>query len=123
VLWIPFGGIAYLAYGKGRERRRQSPILSVVRNSLSGMSDAVGTTAPPEFAVSETPTYLGRAVAALATDPDVSRFAGQTLASWTLMHEYGFTDVDGTRPDFGRWITEVRHADIDPASTDPGRFR
>ena len=69
--------------------------------------EAVGTTAPPDFAVSETPTYLGRAVAALATDPDLSRFAGRTVASWTLMHEYGFTDTDGTQPDFGRWLAEV----------------
>lgn len=85
--------------------------------------DAVGRTAPPDFAVSETPTYLGRAVAALVTDPDVSRFAGRTLASWTLMHEYGFTDIDGTQPDFGRWLAEVRQAGLDPATTDPGGFR
>jgi NAD(P)-dependent dehydrogenase (short-subunit alcohol dehydrogenase family) len=67
--------------------------------------DAVSTSAPADFAVSETPTYLARGVAALAVDPKVSRFAGQTLASWTLMHEYGFTDVDGTRPDFGHWLS------------------
>ena len=85
--------------------------------------DAVGRTAPPDFAVSETPTYLGRAVAALATDPDVSRFAGRTLASWTLIHEYGFTDIDGTQPDFGRWLAEVRQVGLDPATTDPGGFR
>lgn len=85
--------------------------------------DAVGKTAPPDFAISETPTFLGRAVAALATDPDVSRFAGQVLASWTLMHEYGFTDVDGTRPDWGRWYAEVRKGDLDPATADPAPFR
>lgn len=85
--------------------------------------EAVGTTAPPDFAVSETPAYLGRAVAALATDPDVSRFAGRTVASWTLMHEYGFTDTDGTQPDFGRWLAEVRHAGLNPAATDPARYR
>ncbi|HEY7484429.1 MAG TPA: SDR family oxidoreductase [Streptosporangiaceae bacterium] len=85
--------------------------------------DAVGKTAPTDFAVSETPTYLGRAVAALATDPGVSRFAGRTLASWTLMREYGFTDVDGTRPDFGRWLSDVREAGLDPATADPAPFR
>jgi NAD(P)-dependent dehydrogenase (short-subunit alcohol dehydrogenase family) len=85
--------------------------------------DAVSTTAPPDFAVSETPVYLGRGVAALAADPDVSRFAGQTLASWTLMREYGFTDYDGSQPDFGRWFTEVHAAGMDPATADPGRFR
>jgi NAD(P)-dependent dehydrogenase (short-subunit alcohol dehydrogenase family) len=67
--------------------------------------DAVSTSAPADFAVSETPTYLARGVAALAVDLKVSRFAGQTVASWTLMHEYGFTDVDGTRPDFGHWLS------------------
>jgi NAD(P)-dependent dehydrogenase (short-subunit alcohol dehydrogenase family) len=85
--------------------------------------DAVGTTAPVSFAVSETPAYLGRAVVALATDPDVARFAGRTLASWTLMHEYGITDVDGTRPDFGRWLTEVHYTDRDPATVDPAAYR
>lgn len=85
--------------------------------------DAVGTTAPPEFAISETPGYLGRGVAALAADPGVSRFAGKTLASWTLMREYGFTDSDGSRPDFGRWLADVREAGIDPATADPSRFR
>jgi NAD(P)-dependent dehydrogenase (short-subunit alcohol dehydrogenase family) len=66
--------------------------------------DAVSKTAPAEFAFSETPAYLARGVAALAVDPKVSRFAGQTLASWTLMREYGFTDLDGTRPDFGKLL-------------------
>src|SRR4051812_14326223 len=55
----------------------------------------------PHFAASETPAYVGRAVAALASDPDVARFAGQALSSWGLAREYGFTDADGTRPDWG----------------------
>jgi NAD(P)-dependent dehydrogenase (short-subunit alcohol dehydrogenase family) len=55
----------------------------------------------PHFAASETPAYIGRAVAALAADPAVSRFAGQALSTWGLSREYGFTDVDGTRPDWG----------------------
>jgi NAD(P)-dependent dehydrogenase (short-subunit alcohol dehydrogenase family) len=85
--------------------------------------DAVGDAAPIDFAISETPSYLGRGVAALAADPAVDRFAGKTLASWTLMRTYGFTDLDGTRPDFGRWLTEVRKAGLDPATTDPAPFR
>jgi len=85
--------------------------------------EAPGKTAPPDFVMSETPTLLARGVAALATDPDVVRFAGQTLASWTLMRTYGFTDADGTRPDWGRWLTEVREAGLDPATTDPSPFR
>jgi NAD(P)-dependent dehydrogenase (short-subunit alcohol dehydrogenase family) len=55
----------------------------------------------PHFAYSETPAFVGRAVAALAADPEVARFAGQTLSSWGLAREYGFSDVDGTRPDWG----------------------
>ena len=53
------------------------------------------------FAFSETPTFIGRAVVALATDPDVMARTGQALATWTLAQEYGFVDADGTRPDWG----------------------
>ncbi|MCU1684594.1 MAG: short-chain dehydrogenase/reductase [Amycolatopsis sp.] len=85
--------------------------------------DAVAADGGPDFAVSESPSYLGRGVAALASDPKVARFAGKALASWTLMHEYGFTDVDGTRPDFGRWFAEVHLAGLDPATTSPTPYR
>lgn len=83
----------------------------------------MGTSAPSDFAISETPAYLARGVTALAADLNVSRFAWQTLASWTLMHEYGFTDNDGSQPDFGRWLAEVHSAGNDSATADPGRFR
>jgi hypothetical protein len=53
------------------------------------------------FLVSETPLFVGRAVAALAADSDVMRHTGQLLSSWELSREYGFTDVDGRRPDWG----------------------
>jgi NAD(P)-dependent dehydrogenase (short-subunit alcohol dehydrogenase family) len=53
------------------------------------------------FAFSETPTFIGRAVVALATDPDIMTRTGQSLATWTLAREYGFVDADGTRPDWG----------------------
>jgi NAD(P)-dependent dehydrogenase (short-subunit alcohol dehydrogenase family) len=76
-----------------------------------------------DFALSETPTYLARGVVALATDPNVERFAGQTLASWTLMHTYGFTDLDGTQPDWGRWFAEVHQAGRDPRTVDPAPYR
>lgn len=58
------------------------------------------------FAASETPAYIGRAVAALASDPDVARRSGQALSTWGLAKEYGFTDVDGSRPDWGAWFEE-----------------
>ena len=55
----------------------------------------------PHFAFSETPRFLGRAVAALAADREIMAKSGGRFASWDLAHEYGFDDVDGTRPDWG----------------------
>lgn len=56
-------------------------------------------TAPPNFALSESPRYVGRAVAALAADPERARWNQQSGTSGQLAKEYGFTDVDGTQPD------------------------
>ncbi|WP_067133773.1 SDR family oxidoreductase [Microtetraspora malaysiensis] len=64
----------------------------------------------PHFGISETPRYVGRAVAALASDPDVARWNGQSLSSGGLAQVYGFTDLDGSRPDAWRYITEVQDA-------------
>ncbi|MEU3841365.1 SDR family oxidoreductase [Streptomyces sp. NPDC028635] len=64
----------------------------------------------PHFAISETPRYVGRAVAALAADPDVARFNGRSLSSGGLARVYGFTDLDGSRPDAWRYLTEVQDA-------------
>jgi len=61
----------------------------------------------PHFCISETPRFVGRAVAALAADPDVARWNGQSLSSGALAQVYGFTDLDGTRPDCWRYMTEV----------------
>jgi NAD(P)-dependent dehydrogenase (short-subunit alcohol dehydrogenase family) len=61
----------------------------------------------PHFAISESPTYVGRALVALAADADVTRWNGQSLSSGGLAQEYGFTDVDGSAPDAWRYITEV----------------
>ena len=58
------------------------------------------------FAASETPRYVGRAVAALASDPDVARWSGEGLSSWQLAAEYDFDDVDGARPDWGTHYAE-----------------
>ncbi len=70
------------------------------------------TAAQPHFCISESPRFVGRAVAALAADPDVGRWSGQSLSSGQLAQVYGFTDVDGTRPDAWRYVVEVQ---------DPGR--
>ena len=62
----------------------------------------------PHFAISETPRYVGRAVAALAADPEVARWNGQSLSSGGLAPVYGFTDLDGSRPDAWRYLVEVQ---------------
>lgn len=64
----------------------------------------------PHFAISETPRFVGRAVAALASDPDKERWNGQSLSSGGLALAYGFTDLDGSRPDAWRYIPEVMDA-------------
>jgi NAD(P)-dependent dehydrogenase (short-subunit alcohol dehydrogenase family) len=61
--------------------------------------DRAGATAPPPFASSESPRYVGRAVAALAADPDRARWNQQSVTSGQLARVYGFTDSDGTQPD------------------------
>ncbi|PKT74668.1 short-chain dehydrogenase [Streptomyces populi] len=62
----------------------------------------------PHFAISETPYYVGRAVAALAADPERARWNGQSLSSGQLAQVYGFTDRDGSRPDAWRYMVEVQ---------------
>lgn len=64
----------------------------------------------PHFIISETPRYVGRAVAALAADPQVSRWNGRSLSSGLLAQVYGFYDLDGSRPDCWRYIVEVQDA-------------
>lgn len=64
----------------------------------------------PHFAISETPAFTGRAVVALAADPDRARWSGQSLSSGQLAQVYGFTDVDGSRPDAWRYLVEVEEA-------------
>jgi NAD(P)-dependent dehydrogenase (short-subunit alcohol dehydrogenase family) len=58
----------------------------------------------PPFIASETPLFVGRAVAALAADPNVAAKNGRVYASWDLGDEYGFVDADGSRPHFMRWL-------------------
>jgi NAD(P)-dependent dehydrogenase (short-subunit alcohol dehydrogenase family) len=66
-----------------------------------------GAKKDPNFLASETPFFVGRAVAALATDPNVMEKSGGLFSSWTLADEYGFTDVDGNRPHLGHHFEEV----------------
>ena len=62
--------------------------------------DAVKKT--PDYAASETPLYAGRAVAALAADPDIMKKSGRVFSTWGLSDEYAFTDADGSRPHWGK---------------------
>jgi NAD(P)-dependent dehydrogenase (short-subunit alcohol dehydrogenase family) len=81
--------------------------------------DAPGRSAPPGFAVSESPRYVGRAVVALASDPDRVRWNQRSVSSGQLAAGYGFTDVDGSRPDVWRYM-EVTGAG---GEADPDDFR
>ena len=64
----------------------------------------------PHFIISETPRFVGRAVAALAADPDRARWNGKSPSSGDLAKVYGFTDLDGSRPDAWRYLREVQEA-------------
>jgi NAD(P)-dependent dehydrogenase (short-subunit alcohol dehydrogenase family) len=77
----------------------------------SNWRDATKVT--PHFAISESPAYVGRAVAALAQDAEVSRWNGKSLSSGQLAKVYGFTDLDGSQPDAWRYMVEVQ---------DPGKL-
>jgi NAD(P)-dependent dehydrogenase (short-subunit alcohol dehydrogenase family) len=66
------------------------------------------TKVQPHFAISETPHFVGRAVAAIAADPDRARWNGQSLSSGAIAKTYGFDDIDGSRPDCWRYMVEVQ---------------
>jgi NAD(P)-dependent dehydrogenase (short-subunit alcohol dehydrogenase family) len=75
----------------------------------------------PHFAaISESPRYVGRAIAALAADPERHRRNGGSYSSGGLAREYGFTDVDGSQPDCWRYLVEVQDAGLPP---DPTGYR
>lgn len=87
---------------------RSEVMLEIYGVTESNWQDA--TEVEPHFAISESPAFVGRAVAALARDPEVSRWNGQSLSSGQLAKIYGFTDLDGSRPDAWRYMTEVQDA-------------
>lgn len=62
-----------------------------------------GAKQDPHFIASETPYFVGRAVAALAADPNIFQKTGGLYSSWELAKEYEFTDMDGRRPDWGSY--------------------
>ncbi|MBR1155256.1 SDR family oxidoreductase [Bradyrhizobium sp. JYMT SZCCT0428] len=87
---------------------RSEAMLDAYRVTEANWRDA--TRVQPHFAISESPAFVGRAVAALAGDPDVARWNGKSLSSGELATIYGFTDLDGSRPDAWRYVVEVQDA-------------
>jgi NAD(P)-dependent dehydrogenase (short-subunit alcohol dehydrogenase family) len=65
-----------------------------------------GARKDPHFIASETPFYIGRAVAALVADPNIAKKTGGIFSSWNLAIEYGYTDIDGRRPNWGKYYEE-----------------
>jgi NAD(P)-dependent dehydrogenase (short-subunit alcohol dehydrogenase family) len=120
-----------LAFSQGHELTPHGAIAVAItpgwmRSEI--MLEAFGSTeerwreaaAPPGFAASESPRYAGRAVAALAADAERARWNQRSLTSGELAAEYGFTDVDGSRPDVWRWMQAVEDGD---EGADPARYR
>jgi len=108
-----------LAFIQARELRRQDiAAIAVTPGFLRSeyMLQHFGVTADtwrdgakkdPNFIASESPLYVGRAIVALAADPHVKAKSGKVFASWTLANEYGFTDADGSRPDWGAHFAQA----------------
>jgi NAD(P)-dependent dehydrogenase (short-subunit alcohol dehydrogenase family) len=76
------------------------------RDAVDG-ARAGGPSAPPDFALSESPRYVGRAIVAVASDPGRARWNQQSVNSGQLAAEYGVTDVDGSQPDVWRYMEQV----------------
>lgn len=87
---------------------RSEAMLDAYRVTEANWRDA--TKVQPHFAISESPAFVGRAIAALASDPDVARWNGQSLSSGQLAKVYGFTDLDGSQPDAWRYLVDVQDA-------------
>jgi NAD(P)-dependent dehydrogenase (short-subunit alcohol dehydrogenase family) len=83
------------------------------REALTASEEGGRPGAPPDFALSESPRYVGRAVAALAADPERARWNQKSVTSGQLASEYGFTDIDGSRPDIWRFIEEIRERGLE----------
>lgn len=107
-----------LAFAQARELRRKNVVAVALTPGFlrsEAMLDNFGVTEAnwreagkkvQHFLESETPLFAGRAVAALAADPNILKKSGRVFSSWTLSDEYGFCDADGRRPHFGRYFVE-----------------
>jgi len=85
---------------------RSEAMLDAYRVTEANWGEAIKI--QPHFAISESPAFVGRAVVALAADPDVRRWNGRSLSSGQLARIYGFTDLDGSQPDGWRYVVEVQ---------------
>jgi NAD(P)-dependent dehydrogenase (short-subunit alcohol dehydrogenase family) len=95
---------------------RSEMMLEIYRVTEANWRD--GAAVNPHFAaISESPLFVGRAVAALAADPDVQRRNGGSFSSGALAREYGFTDADGSQPDCWRYLVEVQDAGLPADAT------
>ena len=113
-----------LAFGMAYELRRRSVTAVAITPGFLrseailehfGVSEANwedGAKNDPNFAASESPLFVGRAIAALAGDSGVAKKSGRVLASWDLAEEYGFTDADGRRPHWGKHFEKTYGAKI-----------
>src|SRR4029453_5952103 len=87
---------------------RSEAMLDAYQVSEANWRDAIKR--QPHFGITETPHFVGRAVANLAQDPERARWHGQSLSSGGLAQVYGFTDLDGSRPDAWRYLVEGQDA-------------
>ena len=81
--------------------------------------DAVEKT--PDYVESETPLYVGRAVASLLVDPQLMKKSGRVFSSWGLSEKYPFCDADGRRPHWGRHYEKAYGATMN--SCDEGFYK
>jgi hypothetical protein len=82
------------------------------RDALDRTRADEGPLAPADFALSESPRYVGRTIVALASDPHRARWNKTSVSSGQLAREYGFTDLDGSQPDIWRYITAIREVGL-----------
>jgi NAD(P)-dependent dehydrogenase (short-subunit alcohol dehydrogenase family) len=106
--------IIRLAFAQAYELRRRNVaavavtpgfLRSEAMLDLFGVTEANwrdGAATDANFIASESPAFVGRAIAALAADPQVMKKSGRVFSSWDLSDEYGFADLDGSRPHWGR---------------------
>jgi NAD(P)-dependent dehydrogenase (short-subunit alcohol dehydrogenase family) len=102
-------GVAAIAITPGF--MRTEAILEQFGVAESNWREAAETNATAKqygFIDSETPCFVGRAVAALAADPGVMKMSGGVFSSWSLSEKYGFTDIDGRRPNMWAHLAETK---------------